>query len=366
MNSSALTGPRYHASGYQMIRSIDIRNFRCYERLRIEECSRLNVIVGDNGSGKTALLEGIFLALASSTEVAMRLRQQRGLEGVFSGPRRRIEDAIWGDFFHDYSFKNPISIVLSGDGAEARSLVISRGKTEYFLPLSESEEAEISTSEPVVFTWKDSSGKEHQAIPKITSSGVEMPDTGEDMPDFFFFSANQNIASRENAGRFSDISRKKRHRQFVELFTKEYTWIDDISIEVSAGSPVLYATLKDFKEKIPLANVSGGINRVVGILLAIASRPRSVVLVDEMENGIYYKHRTAIWRGLFSFMREYDSQLFVTTHSQQWLESLVKSSADDLNDVSLWRLERSRKKIILHRFSGATLKAGIEYGQEVL
>lgn len=348
-----------------MIRSIDIRNFRCYERLRIEECSRLNVVVGDNGSGKTALLEAIFLPLGTSTEIAMRFRQQRGLEGVFSGPRRRIEDAIWGDFFHNYNFQNPISLMLSGDGPEARSLVLSRGKTEYFLPLSESDEAEISSSEPVVFTWKDSNGKEHRAIPKITSSGVEMPDTGEDMPDFFYFAATHNIPSRENAGRFSDLSRKKRDRQFVELFTKEYTWIDDINIEVSAGAPVLYATLKGFKEKMPLANISGGINRMVGILLAIASRPRSVVLVDEIENGIYYKHQAAIWRGLLTFMREYDSQLFVTTHSQAWLESLVKSSADDLNDVSLWRLERSKNKIMLRQFSGATLKAGIEYGQEV-
>ena len=44
------------AVGYQMIRSIDIKNFRCFQRLEIKDCARLNVVVGDNGAGKTALL----------------------------------------------------------------------------------------------------------------------------------------------------------------------------------------------------------------------------------------------------------------------------------------------------------------------
>jgi AAA15 family ATPase/GTPase len=47
-----------------MIHSIDIRNFRCFERLEIGNCRRINLLVGDNGSGKTALLEAIFLALS--------------------------------------------------------------------------------------------------------------------------------------------------------------------------------------------------------------------------------------------------------------------------------------------------------------
>lgn len=70
-------------AGYQMIRSIDLRNFRCYRQLEVNNLARLNVIVGDNGVGKTTLLESIFLPLATSPEIALRLRQQRGLEGRY-------------------------------------------------------------------------------------------------------------------------------------------------------------------------------------------------------------------------------------------------------------------------------------------
>ena len=78
----------YLATGVQMIREIEIQNFRCYENLKIENCARLNVIVGDNGSGKTDLLESIFLPLAGSTEVLARLRAQRGMDNLLGGKRR--------------------------------------------------------------------------------------------------------------------------------------------------------------------------------------------------------------------------------------------------------------------------------------
>jgi hypothetical protein len=113
-------------NGFQMIRSIDIKNFRCYERLRIDDSRRINVVVGDNGSGKTALLEAIFMALASTTEVALRLRQQRGVDSAFQATTSRIEDTFWGDYFYKGLIKgNRIEIELHGDGPEHRFLQLA-------------------------------------------------------------------------------------------------------------------------------------------------------------------------------------------------------------------------------------------------
>src|SRR5579872_1795150 len=83
----------YISTAYRMIHDIDIRNFRCFQRLQIADCSRINVIVGDNGSGKTALLEAIFLALGVGPELALRFRQTRGLDGSLSATPGRIQEA---------------------------------------------------------------------------------------------------------------------------------------------------------------------------------------------------------------------------------------------------------------------------------
>lgn len=354
MSGAALGRAPYRATGYQMIRSIEIRNFRCFKRLKLNDVARLNVIVGDNGSGKTALLESVFFPLGVTTQLALRFRQQRALDSSFSGPPRRIEDAIWGELFHKLNYQEPIHLVLAGDGPENRSLTISRGTSK-----------EKGTPSAVSLTYKDSEGNERTFFPEITSKGPDFPGTGEDLPDFFYFSASTPTGSTENAGRFSDLSRAGKQQGFVEVFANEYKWLQDINIEVVAGAPALFGTLDMMDDKIALPNISGGINRMVAILVTIASRPRSIVLVDEIENGIYYKHQPAIWKSLLHFLRQHDGQMLVTTHSKEWLEALVDAAGDQLDDIALWRIERGPKGSEVLQFAGDTLKAGIEFGSEV-
>jgi predicted ATPase len=142
-----------YCSGLQMIRTVDIRRFRCFERLRIEDCARINVIVGDNGVGKTSLLEALFLALGSSAEIGIRFRQQRGLDGTFSGDVRRIEEAIWRDLFFELDWQRSIEIELVGDGPEARSLTIHMGPSQLTIPLEMAGKEEESRTAPILFRF---------------------------------------------------------------------------------------------------------------------------------------------------------------------------------------------------------------------
>jgi hypothetical protein len=49
--------------GYRMIDTIEIKNFRCFDRANLEDLKTVNLVVGRNGSGKTAFLEALFLVL---------------------------------------------------------------------------------------------------------------------------------------------------------------------------------------------------------------------------------------------------------------------------------------------------------------
>lgn len=107
-----------------IIHEIEIENFRGVDNLRISSAKRVNVIVGRNGTGKTALLEAIFLASGSSPELIQRTKNWRGRESLTQGNLENVQDTLWADTFRNPSKKHA-AIRLKGDAKETRSIEIS-------------------------------------------------------------------------------------------------------------------------------------------------------------------------------------------------------------------------------------------------
>ena len=68
-----------------MITKLRISNFRCFKSLRLEGLRRLNLIIGLNASGKTALLEALAYAATTAAEAGNgdgweRARLENGLD----------------------------------------------------------------------------------------------------------------------------------------------------------------------------------------------------------------------------------------------------------------------------------------------
>ena len=67
-----------------MIKNIEIKNFRCFDKLKVLGFERVNLISGKNNAGKTALLEAIFLNSAPRPDSIFLLRQVRREQVSFS------------------------------------------------------------------------------------------------------------------------------------------------------------------------------------------------------------------------------------------------------------------------------------------
>lgn len=363
--SGTLRGDSSYTAGYRMIDHVSIRNFRRFKALALGDCSLINIVVGDNGAGKTALLEAIFLAVAYNPQKAVMLRQTRGLEGAFSGQMRAIEEALYAEIFYQMDPANSVEISLKGQGPECRELRIYRGRGDVEIPTDKPSELELLS--PVLFEWTDADGAKHSARTRITASGIQFESTGESLPDFYFFQSQTTVPSIETATRFSNLSRQGDSDRIIDTIKRAFEWISWVGVESISGAPAVHASARGSRQRRPITTLSGAVNRFIAILVAVAQRPRGLVLVDEIENGVYYSRHAGVAQGILSAARQNSCQLFLTTHSNEWLRSLVEAAGPDVSDITLWRIEDAEDGIgtDVLRFSGDTLRAGIEYGAEV-
>lgn len=91
-----------------MLKRLQIRNFRGFSDLTIDQLSDINLVAGKNNSGKTGLLEAIFmLASAGNTEVVLDANVMRGFESnVVQATSRRLPLSLLPRLNRDDSIHN--------------------------------------------------------------------------------------------------------------------------------------------------------------------------------------------------------------------------------------------------------------------
>lgn len=329
-----------YPTGYQMIRSFSIQNFRCFKEVSVDQCRRINIIVGENGSGKTALLEALFLAAGVSPELVLRTRAWRGVElERMSGPVEDIHRALWSDLFYRFQTNRMAVVSLKGTGEETRSVTVKLTPPGQMrvVPPSRRRSGEppkvVPELKPIEFKWKIKGRTDSIKVsPYFKNEKLVFPPVPESIVKAVFFASNRIMPSVEMVNRFSLLSRTFRDEQFIQRFNQLYASITDLSVEVATGAPMLFAKVIELPEKIPLSLASGGMNKLAAILLSMPYQSGGIILVDEIENGFYYKRLPLVWKALLEFAREYDCQIFASSHSRECLDAaatLAKASPDE-------------------------------------
>lgn len=309
-----------------MIEKIEIANYRCFKSLKLSNLGRINVIVGPNSAGKTALMEAIYLVVGASPELVFRTKAFRGLPRLSLSLNKESYESLWRDLFFRFNQKERIEILLKGSPKSfARRLSIGyQHNEEIMLNIGDKDfsQADIKSVVPIVFEWVLSPKQKISATPIITSDGitVKFSEPLEPLPGGFYTSSALNTP-QENAGYFSALSIKNKEKDIVNALKSEFPFVTGLSVQIFAGAPTIFASLKNMPEKIPLNLVSSGVNKLIGILLGIANQAGGVICIDELENGFYFDRLSSIWNILLEFANKFDVQIFASTHSWECLQA---------------------------------------------
>ncbi len=342
---------------YLMIDSVHIKNLHGFKDMSLVGLKRINVIAGDSGSGKTALLESIFVAGGSNPEIYMRSRRWRGLtDPTRIAPSRRGYESLFRELFFDFDQTQTASVRFTDSERGDRGLTIKyRLDDEYTLSLQGRGEGSPQAMVPLHFRWTIR-GKVHEATVQakdgnLTFSGFQ------DVYPVWLISSVRSGHNRLNI--FPELSKRKQHVPIVDAIREVFPAISALSRESIAGQIVVCASLDYLSEKLPVGMVSGGITKYLWILTAIASNPGGVVLIDEIEDGFYYSSLKKVLNSIVSFAKDNHVQLFATTHSAEFLQAIADVMEAQPDQFMFIHSERIGKECVLRSARGPSSIAAI-------
>lgn len=322
------------------VQNINIQSFRGIRNLSIDRFGDINILIGDNNSGKTSLLEAIMLLVGppdfSNVASISRLRERYNFMGKGS---LGLYDSFL--YLFDRSSEN-LNIILDGgvhnnriiievigtkvkqllDPEEVRGLLSPMPRKRSMFELIDNEEVEGFEGE-----FKYSNGSEmkiqsifmHKFIRNIRVSRTE-----KSLPSRFI-STIDHIVNNTSRALSKSSSIKRDVVRALNIFDSN---IIDIGIIQEEDQRFVQALEHSSLGMLPLSTFGDGMKRMVALAQGVISAKNGVLLIDEIDTSIHKKAMSEVFNWLVEACIQFNVQLFITTHSLEAVDEILNN---DLN-----------------------------------
>ena len=323
-----------------MIQFLELKNFRAFEHIRFENLGRANLIIGGNNTGKTSVLEALVMKMGSGQQIM-------ALPSTFRASVRNDEfRSFWSYLPHYQSWHgfeistNSGKVTLEANQKSVRQIIdLVQGSRTSIATLHENQ-IQIGGIAP-------------REITSILSTKASPPET---ISELFNQIAPLNPVNEDKLQellRHSIEPRLKRLRYAKPKGTQTHL----VYADLGGGS------------MLPFTQLGQAFSRVLEIYCEIFANQPKIILIDEIENGLYYEGMEDFWKGLFAVLEDQDVQLFATTHSRECMEAAHRAAADrDAYPLRFLRLDRrvdDPGKIVATSFGQEEMQTAIESNREM-
>ena len=371
-----------------MLRDLTIKNYRAFKDFSIDGLARVNLIVGDNNAGKTSFLEAVYLLKAQGNSSALlELLTVRGEYNIHTGSSGLPEyDFPVSHIFygHDPKFtgedspSSNIEITSKADDQlwlhiSLRSLpsdvegnewaALLRSQTAHILePLWQASKLqfdynrELQEPKPVsYFVGND----------LLIKPGFVRPDSllG---PNGFVTTEDMNF--NQLAQLWDGVALTPKENDVIaalRILEPSVEGIRFTSRQTANSGAVIKLRSQD--GPIPLGSMGTGMRHALVLATAAVTTDTGVLLVDEIDTGLYYRAQADVWRLLLKVARERDIQIFATTHSWDCVEAFREALSEDDNADQgyLFRLQRRGDRIYPVGYTSDDLDVAVRHAIEV-
>ncbi len=90
----------------------------------------------------------------------------------------------------------------------------------------------------------------------------------------------------------------------------------------------IFVKVQDYQKPVPLKSLGDGIARVFATCLALAISHNGFLMIDEVDNGVHFSAMEEFWKMVLNASKEYNVQVFATTHSFECIKAFSKSASE--------------------------------------
>jgi AAA15 family ATPase/GTPase len=344
-----------------MLKSLTIKNFRCFEEFELKQLGRVNLLVGKNNSGKTSVLEAIHILDSVSPIPFWQAIERRG---EYSGNNREIDIYAISHFCFGYKFLPEKRISIVGDRSDGYD------SFKFFIA-QELTNGKYSNTETTIGLLRDSTLESLINRVGLEWTHFRKTETVYSMPlNLSLELSSFEISNKAINNRNMFVSLSSFHvAQTIELFNQ---------VVLTPCEEILYEALRFIEPKIariatttiqgsgrenhggfvvsidgkrvPIGSMGDGIWRMLEITLAMVNIPGGTLLIDEIDTGLHFSVMIDLWKLICKTAEKLDIQVFATTHNSDCWKSLAEvANSDDItsDDITIHRIERGKKASVM-------------------
>jgi len=352
--------------------SVEFENYRCFSKYRMDGLKRVNLLVGKNSSGKTALLEGIHFLTSGNLSSLVETSRRRG-EGV---NRHEMEYRVdISNLFFGRRLKDGSRIDLRSSASEQDTVIEFRLELPAKIQVATEEGRSASVLNPGILirrgspdsrTWdfaSDAAGLVEFPIvfPWLSSLISDILEMFEEMnrrrtPCPFISATNSNPSQLDDM--WDELLRWGRRGMAVRALNLIIPGIESIenlvggsrvsrTVSRITGGPFgpsgFHASLPGEERMVPLGSLGDGARQMLNLAVALVNSAKGSLFLDEIDTGLHYSVMHDMWKLVVASAIESDTQVFATTHSWDCIEGLAEACRRNpafLEHVAIHRIDR--------------------------
>ena len=349
-----------------MISSVSIAGYRGLQDFTMTELGRVNLLVGKNNSGKSSVLEALFLLESGGDPWALwQISARRGerLEGL-AGRSPEFELDL-SHLFHGHELRTDAKILLETQNVSPRKLEISVGEPKtgddapQMLPGLEQPQSQrlalqfVGRPAPLAASLALTSrgGLLFDAIERTRR--LRRSDNFRPRAQYIStesLSAPELIAMWDEISLTDEEKRVTAALQILEPKIERLAAISNTSREFYYSIPSrggFKVKIKGTPHPIPIGSLGDGAWRMLAMAISMTRAKDGILLVDEIDTGLHFSVMEDMWRLISETAKKFNVQVFATTHSQDCVQSLASiCKPSNEHNTTIQRIEAGRRAAV--------------------